>query len=429
MSGNEAAESRVSIVRNEVQRIHELFDKNVVPSYGRFDLVLDHGAGSYLWDVNGRRYLDLASGIAVCSLGHGSPDITQALVEQSRKLIHVSNLYYTEPQGRLAQKLVGLTGPGKVFFSNSGAEANEGLYKVARKFGSDEGRFEIITTLNSFHGRTLAGIAATGQEKVKKGFGPAVPGFRHVPYNDLEAVRAAITPATAAVLIECIQGESGIQPARPEYLLGLRQLCNERKLLLLCDEVQGSFYRTGCFGSYERLLEGVPGGKEFLPDGISWAKSIGGGFPMGAFWLRAPYADLLGAGTHGSTFGGTPLACAVGLKVLEVIRRDRLDQNARQMGAYLKERLEALASRFPGVLAEIRGFGLMIGIQLAPKIPAFSQSEKTYSVQFLNALHHAGVLAVPAGTHVARLLPALNLKKSEADEGLQIIEKVVSSLA
>src|SRR6185503_14891913 len=194
-----------AIVRNDFQRIHELFDKNIVPSYGRFELVLDHGSGSYLWDVNGRRYLDLASGIGVCSLGHANPDITQALTEQSKKLVHVSNLYYTEPQGRLAQELVNLTGPGKVFFSNSGAEANEGLYKVARKFGHDEGRFEIITAENSFHGRTLAGIAATGQEKVKKGFEPAVPGFRHVPFNDLNAMRQALSPATVAVLIEGIQ--------------------------------------------------------------------------------------------------------------------------------------------------------------------------------------------------------------------------------
>jgi acetylornithine/N-succinyldiaminopimelate aminotransferase len=420
---------RPPIVRNDFQRIHELFDRNVIPSYGRFELVIDRGLGSYLWDVNGRRYLDLAGGIAVCSLGHANPDITQALLEQSRKLIHVSNLYYTEPQGRLAQELVNLTGPGKVFFCNSGAEANEGLYKLARKFGNDEGRFEIITALNSFHGRTLAGIAATGQEKVKKGFGPAVPGFRHVPFNNLQAVREAISPATAAVLIECIQGESGIQPVSPEYLLGLRQLCDEKKLLLLIDEVQGSYFRTGRFASYERLLEGVPGGEHFKPDGVSWAKSIGGGFPMGAFWVRAPFADLLTAGTHGSTFGGTPLACAVGLKVLEVIRRDRLEENARNLGAYIKERLQALATRFPSVLKEIRGFGLLIGIELAENIPAFRQSEKSPGLQFINALHQAGLMTVPSGTHTARLLPALNLTKSEADEGLQIIEQVVSSLA
>ena len=418
-----------AVVHNQQQRITELFQKNVVPSYGRFELVLERGAGSYIWDVNGRRYLDLTAGIAVCCLGHAHPEITQALTEQSQKLIHISNLYFTEPQGRLAQELVNLTGPGKVFFSNSGAEANEGLYKVARKFGNDEGRFEIITALNSFHGRTLAGIAATGQEKVKKGFGPATPGFRHVPFNDLQAVRDTISPATVAVLFECIQGESGVNPVSPEYLLGLRELCNEKRLLLLLDEVQGSYFRTGPFASYKRILEGHPRGNDFLPDGVSWAKSVGNGFPIGAFWVGQPYAELLGPGTHGTTFGGSPLGCAVGLKVLEVIRRERLDENARKIGAYLKERLEFIAKKYPTVLKEIRGVGLMIGVELAEKIPAFSRSDKSHATQFVNTLHAAGVMTVPAGNQVIRLLPALNLKKSEADEGLQVIEQVVATLA
>src|ERR1051325_5713951 len=198
------------IVRNDVAAVQALFQQNVVPSYGRFDLVLSHGSGSYLYDITGKRYLDLGGGIAVSSLGHGHPAITEALIEQSRKLVHTSNFYYHEPQGRLAQTLVQLIGPGKVFFCNSGAEANEGLFKVARKFGHEEGRFEIITALNSFHGRTLAGIAATGQDKVKKGFEPMVRGFKHVPFNNLAAMRDAVSPATAAVLIEGIQGEGGI---------------------------------------------------------------------------------------------------------------------------------------------------------------------------------------------------------------------------
>src|SRR5215472_3192987 len=219
-----------SIVRNDVARIQNLFQQNVIPSYGRFDIVLSHGAGSYLYDVTGKRYLDLGGGIAVSSLGHAHPAITEALVEQSRKLIHTSNFYYHEPQGRLAQALAGLIGPGKCFFCNSGGEANEGLFKLARKFGHEDGRFELITTLNSFHGRTLAGISATGQEKVKKGFEPMVPGFRQVPYNDLEAVHKAISPATAAVLIEGIQGEGGVSPARADYLLGLRRLCDQKSL-------------------------------------------------------------------------------------------------------------------------------------------------------------------------------------------------------
>ena len=220
------------IVRNQFETIRALFTRNVIPSYGRFELALSHGVGSHLFDVNGRRYLDLGGGIAVCSLGHAHPAITAALVEQSSKLVHVSNLYYTEPQGRLAQALVDLIGLGKCFFSNSGAEANEGLFKLARKFGHDEGRFEIITTINSFHGRTLAGIAATGQEKVKKGFEPMTPGFRHVPYNDLAAMRAALSPASVAILVEGIQGEGGVTPAAAEYLLGLRALCDEKKLLV-----------------------------------------------------------------------------------------------------------------------------------------------------------------------------------------------------
>src|SRR3989440_10591308 len=220
-----------SIVRNDVAAVQALFQQNVVPSYGRFDIVLSHGAGRYLYDTTGKRYSDLGGGIAVNALGHAHPALTEALVEQSKKLTHSSNFYYHESQGRLAQALVNLIGPGKCFFSNSGVEANEGLFKLARKFGHDEGRFEIITTTNSFHGRTLAAIAATGQEKGKKGVEPMVPGFRHVPYNDLAAMRAALSPATVAIMIEGIQGEGGVTSATPGYLLGLRQLCDEQKLL------------------------------------------------------------------------------------------------------------------------------------------------------------------------------------------------------
>src|SRR5436309_6110525 len=283
------------IVRNDVAAIQALFHQNVIPSYGRFDLVLSHGSGSYVYDITGKRYLDLGGGIAVCSLGHSHPAITEALVEQSRKLVHVSNFYYHEAQGRLAQALAGLIGPGKCFFCNSGGEANEGLFKLTRKFGHDEGRFEILTTINSFHGRTLAGIAATGQDKVKKGFEPMVPGFRQVPYNDLRAMEAAVSPATVAIMVEGVQGEGGVTPATPDYLLGLRRLCDQKKLLLFMDGVQCGHFRTGRFQSFQRILEDTP--SDFLPDGISMAKSLGGGFPMGAFWVRAPYADLLSAGT------------------------------------------------------------------------------------------------------------------------------------
>lgn len=419
------------IVRNDAAAVQELFQKNVVPSYARYDLVFSHGSGSHLFDVTGRRYLDLGGGIAVCSLGHAHPAITEALVEQSRRLVHISNLYYHEPQGRMAQQIVRHLAPGKVFFANSGGEANEGLYKLARRFGDQEGRFEILTALNSFHGRTLAGIAATGQEKVKKGFGPAVPGFKHIPFNDLAAAREAISPATSAILIEGVQGEGGITPATPEYLLGLRALCNEKKLLLLMDGVQCGHFRTGRFQSFQRILEGVSGGGEFLPDGISMAKSLGGGFPIGAFWVRAPYADLLGAGSHATTYGGTPMGCAVALKVLEVIEREGLADNARNLGAWLKSELEKLAAEFPQVIAGVRGLGFMLGIEFAPKenIPALASVDKPASGQIVARLHQAGLLTIPSGNQVVRLLPALNLSRGDAEEGLAIIRRVVTGLA
>jgi len=417
------------IVRNQFETIRELFSQNVVPSYGRFDLALSHGSGSYLFDVDGRRYLDLGGGIAVCALGHAHPGITEALVAQSRKLVHISNLYYQEPQGRLAQALVALVGPGKCFFCNSGAEANEGLFKLARKFGHDDGRFEVITAVNSFHGRTLGGIAATGQDKVKKGFEPMVAGFRHVPFNDLAAMRAAISPATAAIMIEGIQGEGGVTPATPEYLLGLRALCDEKRLLLLMDSVQCGHFRSGRFQSFQRILEGVPGGDKFLPDGISMAKSLGGGFPMGAFWVHAPYADLLSPGTHGTTYGGSPLACAVALKILEVIEREELAANARSAGEFLKTGLEKVARTYPGIVQNVRGLGLMIGIEFAPGIPNLpGDPSKTQAIRLTSQLQAAGLLVIPAGASILRLLPALNLTRGEAAEGLRIVESVIARL-
>ena len=420
-----------AVVRNEAQAVQELFRKNVLPTYSRFDLVLKRGEGSRVWDVNGKCYLDLGGGIAVCALGHAHAEITQALAEQARQLWHVSNLYYHEPQGRLARELAERIGPGKVFFCNSGAEANEGLFKLARRFGSEEGRFEILTAQNSFHGRTLAGIAASGQAKVKKGFGPMVPGFRQIPFNDLAAARAALSPATAAILIEGVQGEIGVVPAEADYLLGLRQLCDENRLLLLLDGVQCGHYRTGRFQSFQRILEEKQGeaAAGFLPDGVAMAKSLGGGFPMGAFWVREAYADLLGPGSHGTTYGGSPPACAVALKILEVIERDHLALNARETGGRLKAQLCRIAEKYPAVITQVRGLGLMLGIELAAKIPAFAASEKSPALQFINLLHEAGALAVPSGTQIVRLLPALNLRAEEAAEGAGIIESAVARIS
>jgi acetylornithine aminotransferase/acetylornithine/N-succinyldiaminopimelate aminotransferase len=417
------------IVHNQFESVKELFNRYVIPTYGRFDLAFSRGAGSYVWDVVGKRYLDFGGGIAVTALGHAHPEITQALVEQSQRLVHTSNLYYHEPQGRLAQEIVQQLAPGKVFFCNSGGEANEGLFKVARKFGHNEGRFEILTANNSFHGRTLAGISATGQEKVKKGFEPMVPGFRHVPFGDLQAMRESLSPATAAILIEGIQGEGGISPASPEYLLGLRTLCDERKLLLLMDGVQDGHFRTGRFQSFQRLLENVPGARGFLPDGISMAKSLGGGFPIGAFWVRQPFQDLLGPGSHATTFGGTPLGCAVALKVFNVIERDGLEANARQVGQLLKDELTRLSRQFPGVIKAVRGVGLILGFELAADIPAFASNGRSASLQCVNRLHDAGLLTIPSGAQVIRLLPALNLTAGQAREGLAIIESIVASVS
>jgi acetylornithine/N-succinyldiaminopimelate aminotransferase len=294
---------------------------------------------------------------------------------------------------------------------------------------------------------------------VKKGFEPMTPGFRHVPYNDLEAMRAALSPATVAIMVEGIQGEGGVTPATPDYLLGLRALCDEKKLLLLMDSVQCGHFRSGCFQSYQRILEGVaqnvaqaslpsssggipatssrnpesgssgkPALPGFLPDGISMAKSLGGGFPMGAFWVRAPYADLLSAGTHGTTYGGSPLACAVGLKILEVIATENLATNARQMGGFLTVGLQQLAQQYPQFIRGVRGLGLMLGLELAPEIPALKVEGKLPSAVFAARLQEAGLLMIPAGPNVLRLLPALNLTRTDAAEGLGIIERVVAKL-
>ena len=406
--------------------IRQRIDDFVIPTYTRFDLVFTHGEGSHLYDADGKRYLDLGTGIATACLGHGNTEIAAALAGQAHKLTHVSNLYYTGPQGLLAEKLVGHAGgSGKVFFCNSGAEANETLYKLARLHGEAKGKFEILTTMDSFHGRTLAGIAATGQPKVKEGFAPEVEGFRHVPYGNLDAMREAITPATGGILVEPIQGESGIHCATPEYLLGLRQLCQEHNLLLLLDEVQCGHFRTGKFYGWQTIMADHP---DFAPDACSMAKSLAGGLPMGAIWASKPLQDLLGPGRHGTTFGGTPLICAGALKALEIIERDGLAQNAAKLGAYLKKQIEKLITNYPDVLKEVRGVGLMIGVELAEGIAAFAESKRPASVQMVQRLHDTGLLTIPAGADVFRLLPALNLTKEDADEGLVLIESVVKEL-
>jgi len=431
----------------------ELFDRYVVPTYGRFDLRLVRGQGTEVWDEAGKRYLDFGAGIAVTSVGHGHPRVVAKMQQQLGTLVHTSNLYYTRPQGELAERLVRLVGqPGKVFFCNSGAEANEALYKLARKFGHDSApppprhtvgewittstpRYEVVTMLGSFHGRTLAGIAATGQEKVKKGFEPAVAGFQHVPFNDVEALSAAVRgPGVIAVLLEPVQGEIGINPARPEFLRLARQLCDEFGLLLMFDEVQCGLGRTGDWVGARTLAPDV------MPDAMSWAKGIAGGFPLGAIWVSdrpvkladgstKPLCDLLGPGTHGTTFGGTPLVCSGANEVLAVIEDEGMLENARSMGAYAKERLCNLGSP---MVKDARGVGLMIAFELAPDFAqrvSACPASKAPCLFVVERLHEAGLLTIPSGTHAVRWLPPLNVKRSEIDEAVSILQSVLKSLA
>jgi acetylornithine/N-succinyldiaminopimelate aminotransferase len=407
------------------QVIKDRFRRFVAPTYGRFPITLDRGEGAYVWDTDGKRYLDLGGGIAVNCLGHAHPEINQVLTEQSSRLMHCTNFYYFDGQARFAENLAKRIGPGRVFFCNSGAESSEVMIKLSRRFGQAEGRFELITAENSFHGRTMAGISATGQAKVKNGFTPLLPGFSHVPFNDLDAVHAALTPATVAVMIEGVQGESGIHPASADYLLGLRDLCDDKNLLLLWDGVQCGHFRTGLFQSFQTILGDQLGG--FLPDSVGMAKSLGGGFPMGAVWISEKHADILGPGTHGSTFGGNPLACAVGNKILEIVDRDNLAQNANEMGQFLLNGLNGIQQRYPKSIRKIRGMGLMIGIEMGNEVATFDD-KKPASVQWVSALHKSGILTIPATESVVRFLPALNITQAEAEEGLSLFEQTIKEV-
>jgi len=371
------------------------------------------GKGARVWDAEGKEYLDFGSGIAVNCLGHAHPRLAEVMKKQGEQLVHVSNLFLHPHQAELAGELVKRTGPGKVFFCNSGAEANEAMVKAARKAGAAEGRYEIITTLNSFHGRTLGMIAASGQERLREGFGPAMPGFVYVPYNDLAAVEKAIGPKTAAVMIEGIQGEGGVIPAAPEYLLGLRKLTQEKGISLLMDAVQCGHYRTGRFQSYERILESSGKKRDFLPDAISMAKSLGGGFPIGAVWFGANLADVLSPGTHATTYGGTALACAVALEILRIIDEEKLAENISVRGEELKKGLAELSGK--GWVGEVRGFGGMVGVTVRGKTHA----------EVTEALAQVGLLVVPAGSDVLRFLAPYSVSMNEVQEALQ---KVKSTL-
>ncbi len=380
----------------------ELHHQFVMPTYAP-GLTLVRGQGVSVWDDTGKEYLDFMAGIAVCNTGHCHPAVVAAIQKQVGILMHCSNLFHNELQPRLAQKISGLSGlGGKVFFCNSGAEANECLFKLARKWGSLDGRHEIVTMKNSFHGRTLATMTATGQTKYQKGFEPLMPGFAHAEFNNLDSLRAAITPATVAVLCEAVQGEGGVVPATPEFMTGLRALCDEKKILLFFDEVQAGIGRTGKWFGFQNY--GI------RPDGISMAKALGGGFPIGAAAVTPELSDVFQPGNHASTFGGTPLACAAALATLESIEKEHLLENAVNMGARFMDGLRALAPKHACIQA-VRGLGLMIGLVL--NVPAKPVEAK---------LRENGLLCIATGDHVLRFVPPLVVSPAQIDRALAILD-------
>lgn len=385
------------------QSVLEKFKKYVMPTYAP-KLLIEEGRGAWVWDCDRRRYLDFATGISVCNLGHCHPAVTAAISEQAGKLVHVSNLYMTENQPVLAEKLIKHCFDGVVFFANSGAESNEGMIKFARKWGSGKGKSEIISMVDSFHGRTLATLAATGRSKYRKGFAPDMPGFKQVPFNDIEALRTAITDKTAAVMLEPVQGEGGILPSCPEYLKTVRALCDEKGILLLFDEVQCGMGRTGTFFAFQSY--GVE------PDAVSMAKALGNGFPIGAFIVKRKWADTLVVGEHASTFGGTPLACAAASAVIDVMDSEGVLENCREMGDLIMRELQKIAEKYD-FIKTVRGRGLMLGVVCDR--PA---------AELIPLLLDAGLIALTAGETVLRLMPPLNVSREEAETALAIMDKV-----
>lgn len=408
---------------------------HVLPTYGRAPITVSKGEGSYLYDAEGRRYVDFCAGIATCSLGHCNPVVVEALCSQAHTLMHCSNLYNIPQQEELAalicDKIVGL--PGQVFFCNSGAEANDGIIKVARRFGhrrpaaDGSPRYEVITFNKSFHGRTLGSMAATGQRKIQVEFDPLLVGFRYVDFNDTEALRAAIGKETCGIMFEAIQGEGGVNPATPEFVRSVAEICREHDLLLMVDEVQCGFGRCGATMGWKAICP------ELKPDLISCAKGIGGGFPMGCFWVSSRAIDaegtslssIMGPGSHGSTFGGTPLACATSLAVVKEIVSADLPVRAAELGEKVKA--EVLSWNLPAVEG-VRGLGLLRGVAL--RKGAFTVPEGTTPAAYVNSLClKAGLLACPAGPDTLRLIPALTVPEDVLAEGLEILRGVLSSLA
>jgi acetylornithine/N-succinyldiaminopimelate aminotransferase len=411
----------------------DLFQQHVLPTYGRFPLVPVRGEGCHLWDEAGKRFLDFCTGIAVCSLGHCHPRLVAAIREQAGNLLHVSNLYQIPQQAALAEEINThhVRIPGKVFFSNSGAEANDGLIKSARRFGHKRPqpdaspRFEVITFRQSFHGRTLGSMSATGQTKIQEGFDPLLPGFRYLPYNETAGLEEAIRPETVAILLEPIQGEGGVNTATPEFLRAVASVCKKHDLLLFFDEVQAGFGRCGDSMAWRMIAP------EIEPDGISWAKGMGGGVPIGAFWLsdraiddeNTALSSLMGPGSHGSTYGGNPLVCAASLAVLQEIREKELATNAILMESRIRE---TIASWKLPVITEVRGSGLLLGIALDPNLIPVPEGG-TPALVVVKKMMERGLLVPPAGPETFRLLPPLNVLESEIDEALLIVKAALET--
>ena len=378
---------------------------SILPTYNRADVAFVRGEGPYLFAEDGSRYLDFGAGVAVNAFGHAHPKLIAALNAQANRLWHTSNLYRVPGQELLARKLVENTFADTMFFTNSGAEACECAFKMARRYQYVSGhaeRFRIITFTGAFHGRTLAGIAAGGQEKYLEGFGPKVDGFDQVPPNDLKALEAAITPATAALLIEPIQGEGGLQPMPAEFLRALRRICDERGLLLIFDEIQCGVGRTGKFFAYEWL--GVS------PDIMCVAKGIGGGFPLGACLATAAAAKGMTAGTHGSTYGGNPLAMAVGNAAIDMVLASGFLDHVQTVGNYMRQQLAGLIAEHPSVFEELRGQGLMLGLKM--RVP---------NTDFVNAARKHGLLIIGAGDNVVRLLPPLIITEGQVRDAMTML--------
>ncbi|MDD3118619.1 MAG: aspartate aminotransferase family protein [Victivallales bacterium] len=385
------------------ETVSELYRKYVMKTCNPH-MVLVRGKGTYVWDINGRRFLDFGSGISVCNLGHCNKAVAAAIKEQVDKLVHTSNLYMNLNQPRLAKALADHGFDGISFFCNSGAEANEGMIKFARKWGHDQGKYEIITMADSFHGRTLATLAATGRAKYRKGFEPDMPGFVSVPFNDLKALQQAVGEKTAAVMMEPVQGEGGIIPADPEYIRAVRQLCNEKGILLLFDEVQCGMGRTGKFFAFQNF--------DVEPDALSMAKAMANGYPMGAFMVKRQYGDVLQVGSHNSTFGGTPLASAAALAVIDYMDEKKVLKNCGKQSRYLLRALTEMKEKYR-FITDVRGLGLMIGVVLDR--PAG---------ELLPKLEEHGLLALSAGESVLRLLPPLTVSRKEINKALAIMTEV-----